>query len=48
MGSFWKHEGHAPLPAVSVKWAKWGLVLLILNEIRGLAVAGSVVYAWWG
>lgn len=29
------------------KWTKLGLALLILNEIRGLAVVGSLVYAWW-
>lgn len=47
MGSFWKHEGHAPLPAVGVKWAKCGLVLLILNEIRGAAVVISLVWAYY-
>jgi hypothetical protein len=29
------------------KWTKLGLALLILNEIRGLAVVGSLVYAYF-
>jgi hypothetical protein len=35
------------IPSVAKsKWAKLGLALLILNEIRGLAVVGSIVLAW--
>jgi hypothetical protein len=46
LARFWRDQGHAPVNLG--KWAKVGLVLLILNEIRGLAVVGGVVYAWWG
>lgn len=28
------------------KWGKVGITLLILNEIRGLAVVSAVVLAW--
>lgn len=42
---FWRDEGHAlHVPAYV---AKWGLALLILNEIRGLVVAGSVAWQMW-
>lgn len=46
MGDFWRHEGHAPVQFCR-KWAKVGVALLILNEIRGLTVVGSVVYAYF-
>lgn len=43
--SFLADEGHAPTP----KWlAKYALVLLILNEIRGASVVASVVWAYFG
>ena len=30
------------------KWAKFGLALLVLNEIRGLAVVTAIVLTWAG
>jgi hypothetical protein len=41
LARFWRDEGHAPLTV------KLGLALLILNEIRGLAVVGSILYAYF-
>ena len=46
MGDFWKHEGHMPLNFG--KFAKFGLTLIILNEIRGLVVAGTIAWQMWG
>lgn len=39
----------APAPKITKlfrsKWAKAGLALIILNEIRGLIVVGSILWA---
>lgn len=43
LARFWRNQGRAKLG----NWAKFGLALLILNEIRGLAVVASLVWAWW-
>lgn len=29
------------------KWGKLGIGLVILNEIRGLAVVGAILLAWF-
>lgn len=31
----------------SSKWAKAGLTLIILNEIRGLIVVGAILWSWY-
>lgn len=33
---------------VRSKWAKAGLTLIILNEIRGLAVVATILWSWYG
>lgn len=35
----------ADLPA---HWAKYALLMLILNEIRGVFVAGTIAWQLWG
>lgn len=44
---FWRDEGHASA-APSSKWANYAVALFILNEIRGMIVAGSVAWQIWG
>lgn len=33
---------------IPARWGKYALVLLILNEVRGVIVAGSIAMQIWG
>jgi hypothetical protein len=33
---------------IPAKWARFAVVLLVLNEVRGLIVAGTIVAQIWG